>query len=469
MADLSVGGLVSGMNTEDWVKKLIDAESISVKTQTNKKAAIAARQAAWKRVRTSLETLRLKLDSLRLTPAYNARLATSSDDKVAAATASPGATATTHTLSVSSTAEAHMVSGTSNLTDADTALGLSGTIKIGTGTDPAQWKSVTIGAADTLNTVKAAINNAGANVTADLVRVTNGGTVSYQLTLTSKLKGTANAIHLEDDPATLLLQDPKLNLLTGAGGFVSTLVAATDAVFTLDGASFTKSTNEITDVLAGVSFTVKKGGSATLTVAPDTTKVVEAVQGWVGAINDTFALLANETRVDPSTRNTGVLAGDSLARSLQTALRGFFSNVVPGLPAAANQLSQFGIKTGAYGSADYGKVVLDSAKLADQLKANPDSVARLFGALQDLGTGGIATDMYKYVNDTLRFVTGPLDTRDSTLAKQIKQIDNTISAMNDRLRVREQTLRLQFSRMERVLARFNAQSNALFGQFSSNK
>ncbi|HYG60011.1 MAG TPA: flagellar filament capping protein FliD [Symbiobacteriaceae bacterium] len=103
---------------------------------------------------------------------------------------------------------------------------------------------------------------------------------------------------------------------------------------------------------------------------------------WVDQLNSTLGLIKSKTSFDPSTGKGQVLSADPLARQLYTTIRSMLSNVVSGQGSTLDSLSDVGITTGAYGSADYGKVLLDTTKLKEKLNANEDGVASLFGALR---------------------------------------------------------------------------------------
>ncbi|HYF76251.1 MAG TPA: flagellar filament capping protein FliD [Symbiobacteriaceae bacterium] len=398
MSNISLGGLISGMDTDTMVEKIMDVERIRALREESRVASLAAVQSAWKEVKGSLQSLRSSLDGIRLASTFEARKASSSDDSVATVSAAAGSTATTHTLSVTKLAQTHVVA-TATKADANTALlagPTSASIKI-----DVKGKAITVALTekDTLNSLRDKINSAaGVNVTAELVKVSGGS----RLVLTSKESGAAGEIKItaESGPPTLLTD---LGLDKDADGvYVNTVVAYQDATFTLDGQSYSRSTNIVTDTVPGLTITLKKGGtkdgagvvtpvSTTVTIAQDQDAVVSAVNKWASSLNATLNLLKERTQYDPATKKAGILNGDSLARRLQTSLRSMLSTEVAGLPATLNKLSQIGVTTGQWGADDYGKVKVDTEKLKSMLSQDPTGVAKLFGAVRTnvaLSTGG---------------------------------------------------------------------------------
>jgi flagellar hook-associated protein 2 len=160
MGTIKLGGLISGMDTETIIKQIIDAERVRVTAQETRRQAFQNQRDAWGKIKTSLETLRSKLDAIRFSGAYRARSATVADSSVASVTAASGAAMVTRTLKVEKLAQANRVASTAQVTDPAAALSLpSGTITI-------NGKPVTVSATDSLYKLRNNINAAGAGVVA---------------------------------------------------------------------------------------------------------------------------------------------------------------------------------------------------------------------------------------------------------------------------------------------------------------
>lgn len=398
MSRVGLGGLISGMDTDTMVQKIMDVERVRVLREQSRAASLAAVQSAWKEVKGSLQSLRSSLDSIRMGSTYEARTASSTEESVATVSAAAGSTVTTHTLSVTQLAQTHVIA-TATKADANTAL-LAGPVNASIKIE-VNGKAITVDLTekDTLNSLRDKINSAtGTNVTAELVKVPGGS----RLVLTSKTSGAEGEIKVtaESGPPSLLT-DLGLNK-DADGAYVNTLVKQQDAIFTLDGQNYSRSSNVISDTVPGLNITLKKGGtkdgagvvtpvSTTISVAQDQEAVANAVTKWASSLNATLNLLKEKTKYDTSTKEVGLLNGDSLARRLQTSLRAMLSTEVAGLPPTLNRLSQIGVTTGQWGTDDYGKVKVDTEKLKSELSKDPVGVAKLFGAIRTnvaLATGG---------------------------------------------------------------------------------
>lgn len=410
MGNLGIGGLVSGINTDSLIQKLLDAEIARINVQQQQKALIQAKQTAWAKIRDSLSSLQLKLNGVTSPLAFNPRKATLTDESVALVTASNGATLTTHTLTVNKLATSHVVaSGLQNLPS--DALNVTGTISLSlqsfSTADPAIAPiDITLTAEDTLYSLRDKINNqAGQYMSADIMKVTDGtGTTKYQLMLTSKQTGADSQILMTDNSASTHDFTAALGFTDAAGAYgAQEIVAAQNADFTFDNVTYQRSSNVVSDLLPGLSMTLKRTGIETqITVGQDLDATVNAVQAWVDQLNATLDVLSAQTKSGGTDGAAGALNGDALARNLQTTLRRMISNQVSGPAGSLTLLSEVGVTTGAWGTANYGKVLLDKDKLKEQLQLDPDAVARVFGAQRQnvaLATnGGTVTDLNNPAN-----------------------------------------------------------------------
>lgn len=484
MSNLGLGGLISGMNTDDIIKKIMSIESAQIDQQKQRVSDLQAKQDAWTKVHDTLATLRSKLDGIRFSGVYRGRTASLTDSTIAGVTTSSGTTIGSHHLVVSTLARAEtVVSAQQNSETAALASLASGTITIGT-------KDISVGPTDTLDTLRDKVNAAGAGVTADVMKVIttdgSGATVTkYQLTLTSQHTGTPG-ITLSDSSGTNTLlttlglksntvvgslqssSSTELNLagtltingtnitvasgdtldsianninLASAGvtasvttynttdsngnpvtkyqlqlvspaGTAATLsdstgsnllatlglnenngliidsstvpptkATAQNATFNLDGQAYSTASNSVAGVISGLTLNLQKAGATDINVVQDTSQAVTAIKDWVAALNDSLSLLSDLTKYDSTTKASGILNGDSLARSVQTSLRNVLSTKVFGSGASISNLGDVGVTSGAYGSDDYGKVLLDETKLKAALASDETAVGQLFGGI----------------------------------------------------------------------------------------
>jgi len=367
---LSINGVVSGLDTDNIVKGLLNIQQQQLDRMALRKNEIQQKQAAFKTVETRLLSLRADTGVLsRNTNNPLTKLSvTPSDTDAISATATTSAIAGVYRMTVNSTAQGHQVAS-QGFADADAEI-TQGTfeVRLGAGSP----KSITIdGNNNTLARLASAINSSDAGITASVVQDSTGGGTPYRLLLSSTKTGSANEISVTNSLAASSgsAVRPDIN-------FLNPVQAAADAKVTIgSGAgaiSVTSNTNQFKDVVAGVTFDllqVTAGQSVSLTVSKDNAGAVAAVQSFVDSFNGVLQYIDDNSRYDAAANQGGVMLGNQSAARIQQTLRSTIQSVVPGANPLANRLSAVGVTFN-----DSAKLVLDKAKLQDALNGNIEGV-----------------------------------------------------------------------------------------------
>ena len=356
--------------------KLTQATTIST-TITNNEAKISAYQT----LQTDLSTLSSGLSSLATsivnslaTNVFATRAATiSSTGDVSASSAlsmsvSNGAATGDHTLTISQVATAQKVVGTSQSSQTD-ELGYSGTFSIGL--EGGTTSDITIDSTMSLQDIVDSINaqTSTTNVQASIVQVSSG---SYEMVLTGT-KDAADISYSSTSGDDIL---NKLGVTDSTGAFADVLQTSQAAEFALDGISMTRDTNDITDVLTGVTFNLLQatpdGATVNISIEPDTSQVESAIETFVTNYN-TFrdAVVAQQaTGSDGTASSSAVLFGDGTMRDIMDALQNALNSTVGGLTMADLGLS-FNEKN---------ELELDTSTLSEILSTNLSGVTTLLSA-----------------------------------------------------------------------------------------
>ena len=343
----------------------------------------------------------------------------------------------------------------------------------------------------TLAALKALINSDVQNednITAEIVQVSDN---EFRLVLTGKNEGveadftvSGNAISVDAD----LTQD------------------ATDAEFTISGLSLTRSSNTITDVLNGVTFelhgvsepenleeitanpaldTIYKKTSLEIDV--DDEAIATTIKSFISKFNDVMTFINNQQKIDEATKRNGPLGNDSTLRTIKARLvnsvgRRFAFSAAPNNPFTS--AASIGLKFGSG-----GRLNLDKDKLIEALERNTLAVRRLFsgsvavdengepiqvprrddngdilaGPLIDSFEEGLVTGIASLLKPVVRVGDGLLAIRDQGFVQRLKGFDDSIARFTRRLGKRQETLISQFTRLEQIVASFNAQSGFLLG------
>lgn len=290
-------------------------------------------------------------------------------------TASISQTAPTgnHTIVINQVAKAQQIR-TDVQTSSNTALGLAGTFTL-------NGKTVTVAASDTLLDVRSKINGSGAGVTSTVV---SSNSTSHYLVLSSNKTGTDSEMDFGGGNA--LTDALGLTDASGAPGgpIKNELVEAKNAILTVDGIpGITRQTNEIDDVLEGVTLQVVKAEAnteITLKVEPDLNAVKTAIVDLVEAYNALrdFATdqKTSKDRNDDGTVGTnevGSLAYDNTMRQILAQLGNMAVTNKGDAADGFQSLSQIGITI----NEDY-KLEIDDTTLDNRLITNVDEVRKMF-------------------------------------------------------------------------------------------
>lgn len=226
---------------------------------------------------------------------------------------------------------------------------------------------ITIPTGATLDTIAAAINGSGADVTAYVATGTSGA----QLVLKGQ-DGPANGFVLE---ATESPTEPGLAALAWApsGDATRLKTPATDAAFLLDGVARTSVTNTVTDAAPGLSLQLtgtNPGAPTTISYSDPGSAITSAMQDLTSALNEMVSELNKDT--NPT---SGALSNDPGARMLRRQLTTLASAQV--MPANASgaptTLADLGLKTNRDGTFS-----LDTTRLAATLKRDPIGTGAMF-------------------------------------------------------------------------------------------
>lgn len=361
MGSLQISGLVSGLDIDTLVSRLMALERRPLLAIEQQRQRLDTRASAWRDVNTRLSSLLGRAEALQRAASFNQRTVTVENASVATVTAASGVPEGTHRLEVVHLAQAHAV--TSHAFAGDTAaLGLSGTVTI-------NGTALTVQAGDSLQSIAHLINQLGAGVRASVVRAQEG---QHHLLLHATATGAASAIQLVDGGGVLT----GLGLLvTNTGALAAnTLTAARDAQFRLNDFTMTRPTNQVSDAMAGLNFTLLAPGVTNISVRQDADTVVGLVKDFVGQFNSTLSFIRQQLDTG------GNLRGDSALRALAGRLPGLVFEPVPGT-TGLTRAAEAGLSTGAFGTAQAGQLQLNETTLRSRLAADPLAVAALFGAV----------------------------------------------------------------------------------------
>ncbi|MGQ3344558.1 flagellar filament capping protein FliD [Bosea sp. (in: a-proteobacteria)] len=235
------------------------------------------------------------------------------------ATVEDGSDVGSYDIQILQLAKAHKIAGSTQASKSED-LGLSGVMSLGVVDGEAVELTITdtMSLADIADAINAESEETG--VQATVLRVSDS---SYRLVLSGVETGetiAANAVAGDDVLAALGLTDSD-------GAFADVLQEAQDAMLTLDGITVTRSSNNIDDLLDGVTLHLYQTTqddpdtdsdvSITLEVGADVSSAKEAIQALVDAYNAFRDFVATQQTLasDGTVAEDAVLFGDGTMRS----------------------------------------------------------------------------------------------------------------------------------------------------------
>ena len=357
MAEGLLGLTSSTLDTAELLKNLVALQRRPIDLVEAKKELDTQKLASFEDLKSRLQTFKSLVTTLNTegrfiaTQGVFSNNSSSDTNDVVSLTTTSEASSGTFSLTVNSLAkESKLISnGVASTSGAVT----QGTLKLivgGTVTDV-----VIDSTNNTLDGLRLAINNSGANVKATFL---NDGDSDnpLRLLLSGTQPGTDNSVSV-----------------SGAITFTQTQ-SAQNANLVIDGVSISKSSNTITDVLDGTILTLSSAGSGTITLTSDLDTIKEKINNFVEGFNDLMLFLKDQLSLDAEGKTT-LLFGNFTVQNLQSTLRNTITSEITGVIGDFSYLSQIGIRTQSDGT-----LQIDDTDLTNSLATNISNVSQLFSS-----------------------------------------------------------------------------------------
>ncbi|MEN6348135.1 MAG: flagellar filament capping protein FliD [Syntrophomonas sp.] len=476
-----LSGLASGMDTETMVKDLVAAQrKASVDPLTKSKQQMEWKREDYRDINTKLLALRTAAFDIKLKTTFQSKTVESSDSTVLTATAKAEALASNYSIQVTQMAKGVTKQSTSAIDDASwTYSGTTGeTFKL---TGSKGEATITLTNGDSISDVVSAINNVSDDT--GIKATYDSGTKQFFL-MTSDT-GASSKIEITDTTDNVLASAFNLDVTSQTGQ---------DAIIKFNGGSdISFSSNTFT--FNNINFSLKKEGTASVTITNDVDAAVDKITAFVEAYNAAIEDISGKLSEDrdrdyePLTdaqkeemsdseiekweakAKSGLLRGDSLLSSVYSNLRMTASNIVSGLSGDYKTLSSVGITTSDY--SEKGKLHIDEEELRAALADDPEGVMSMFTQTSDTSSEkGIAVQLYEKLNTQIKNITNSAGSDSvsydqSALGEQINELEDNIETAEDKLSDMQERWWNQFSLMEQYIQQMNEQCSWLQAQLGS--
>lgn len=439
---ISFDGMATGMDTKDIVDKLIAVESRPKILKEAEKVRLENQAGAWRELSTLMIDLSSSTRELWHPNTWRAVSASSSNEEVLTATAVAGAPEGSYTFSVEQLAQRGQ-EASQTYADTDTTVVATGTLTVNVGATATDVDIID----GTLDGIASAINDADLGVSASVISVGS----EYRLLVSSDESGTDNAVSLTGTVGTALA--------------TTTIQAAQDSIikFGKDDAGagssaiqITSSTNEVKDVIPGVTLNLKSaspGEELTVLIDRDTESVVEEVQAFVDNYNKVVDKVNTFTAYSEDTETPGILQTDTTLRTLMQRVTQYVSGGLSG-NGDYTTLRSVGLSL-----KDDGTIEFDKSSLESALANDFEGVQNLFD--DESGPNKL---LYDHLKDVTEPISGRIDSKITYLDDDIQRISDRIADLEERLEAKRESLFSKFVAMESSIGAMNSQSSFLGAQ-----
>lgn len=439
-------GAGASFDTKKIVEALVDAERAGAEQQIQRKLADAESKISGLGSAASiLSILKEGAELLNDARDFNTLSIGNSNPSALKATVTSSARAGSNTVSIQSLAKEQR-SVSSGFDSSTAQINGSNTTNVTLTIDGVDQVVSVEGA--TLSSISEAINEANLGIRAEIVN-TGEASGNFKLQLIGET-GANNSFSVSSDFGSLTF---------------ATNQTATNASLTVNGISFTRESNQISDVIQGVNLnlTSTTDSNFTLTVDRDTSEAKGNIIAFVSMFNEASQEFRNLT----NSETDGSLRGDSIFRSIVRNMRSIVIGTSTSPGSSVSSLSDIGISIDRN-----GQLLFDEAKLDTALNDNYEDVISIFTAdTNDQSRfsddpAGIAGDL-KNLIERVTASDGYLVTAEQALQTRTVEYNKELTALEERMKVVEERYNRQFLVMQNIIEEMNSTKESLIASFEN--
>ena len=486
MSDIYIPGVKSRFDSEKIIEDLMRLERVPRERATNTVERLETEKGYWQEISSRTNDLR---ESARLLFSFqnpfNDRTVSSSNDSVLIGTAVRDALEQERSFTVKQTAQAdRFLSAPLD----DDFMVESGTYTFSVGSDEISFEFK----GGTVKDFSEALNRRSRDkLQSSIITIKPG---SKSLLIESKITGEENRLGFAGAALALgeaigmveQVQDDPLGLRP-----LNAVSRAQDAIVSMEGIEVQRPTNEINDLIPGVTITARKASELPVTIQVETDRenIKDAIITMVGNYNRLMAEINVLTRYDDRVvdelsyltkeekddyrKKLGAFSGDSSLTQIRNSLMRIVNTPYPNSEEwDLTLLAQIGVGTDVRrsGGTDVsrlrGYLEIDEKVLDAAIASKLPAIKQLFGS--DTSGDLLVDTGLAYSIDTLTRPytesTGLFAQKAGNMTMRIDQEKRRIETLDRQLAVKEADLKKQYSQMEGAYSRME-QMSASFGRF----
>jgi flagellar hook-associated protein 2 len=433
-------GLNQGLNVQQTVATLVAAAQATEQPLIDQQKFLSSQQSALNNINNLLNSLQTSVHALQdPVGALAATTAVSSDAGVLTAASTTGASVGTHSVTVNSLATTSSYDTNALVTDSTTFATGQFTLQIGS----ANPVTITVDSTNnTLSGLASYINSQNYGVTASVITDANGS----RLALVSNTSGAPGDLVISGNTTGLTFNK------TATGS---------NASLTVDGVSISSTSNTVSGVIPNVTLTLT-GTSAnpvTVTIAPDATRISDAINTFVSAYNAIIQAINSQLTYTQGASQQPPLIADAGLAQVQQELYNDINYTVAGNNGITS-LASLGVTLQSDGT-----LSVDSSALNAAISGNSSAVQNFF---QQAGSpGGYAINLG---NDLLNLTNpgaGPLYIELQGIAQNQQSLQNDINDFQARLDQQQQLWLKEYAQVNSTLQTLPLLLQQITGQLGS--
>lgn len=435
-------GVGSSILTQDVLDQLRKADEAKFVTPVELELANEGdKEDALKLIDASMTNLIDSIDAMKSQALFDERATTITGTSVAV-TAAAGSDIQDFTLNVTTLATKQVEQSGSFAASTDSVAAVDGQINLNI---DGQNFTIDYVAGTTLSELKDLINGvAGDKVDATVVQI---GATDFRLFISSADTGTTQNITITDNTGTL-----DARLTTG----LTAIQTGVDANFTFNGQPITRTSNNITDLVAGLSITLKEVGTSSVSVAQNRDNIIAKIDSFVEKYNSAITELNKMTKASTDSDERGIFSGESTIKNMKRALQDMMASIGGGV----GSITDYGFDIDKEGVMSINKTTFNTKM--DQDPVNVEA----FLAGGTFTNADLTTTVVTGAFNEIALIVERYTAYDATLDQFKDSITEKISALEDRklnaverLDARYEILKKQFAAYDLMISKFNSASS----------
>ena len=442
-AAIDVAGMVEGLMAIEnrplvTLQSKITRQNLLISDLGQLKSKVAAFQTA--------------LQAVENPDSYSAAVASSSNESAVTVSSSTGALIGNHQITVTQLAKpAQYIFADVDFTTSDALVGFldNSTFDL---TVAGELNSLSVDSTTTIEDLSTFINGLGLNVAASITQTTSG---QYALIIQGTQSGEDNDVTFGVNGS---LNSHPISSAAAVASPSATAYGnqAQDAEFTLDGVmEFTRTTNNVDDVLSGTTFNLVSTGVANITLATGPDNGREVIKAFITTFNDLAATSKKLTQKGDSSTSAGSLAGSPGALFFINQIKSMLSEGITYESSGVStvlDLYELGIDINSDGTLEFNAVNY----------ANTDSIATILASGINIGSTSFSdTDNLDAFLTSQIQSGGDLSESISNEQDTLYQMSEKEVALQMRLDSKEKSYISQYSSLNALLFKLNNTSSAL--------